>query len=128
MTPRVAAERLVLRPWSIDDTPTALTIYGDPEVARWLVPVTDRAPDEQSMRLVLQQWREAVSTPGQIATAQPRTVVRGLAYPDGTASGGGTTRTGWSENSRMCLLCVPTYGSPRAARADLPTITRSACH
>ncbi|HZC69813.1 MAG TPA: GNAT family N-acetyltransferase [Jatrophihabitans sp.] len=56
MTPRLATERLVLRPWSTDDASAARAIYGDPEVARWLVPVMDRVPDEQAMRLVLQQW------------------------------------------------------------------------
>lgn len=56
MGPRLASERLTLRPWSIDDAPAALAVYGDPEVARWLVPMMDRVPDEPAMRLVLQQW------------------------------------------------------------------------
>jgi RimJ/RimL family protein N-acetyltransferase len=56
MAPRLATERLVMRPWSVDDTVTALGVYGDDEVARWLVPVMDRIPDEPAMRLVLQQW------------------------------------------------------------------------
>ena len=56
MTPRLATEHLVLRPWSIEDAAAALAVYGDPEVARWLVPVMDRVPDEPAMRLVLQQW------------------------------------------------------------------------
>jgi RimJ/RimL family protein N-acetyltransferase len=56
MASKLATERLVLRPWSVADVPAALTIYGDAEVARWLVPVMDRVPDEPAMRLVLQQW------------------------------------------------------------------------
>jgi RimJ/RimL family protein N-acetyltransferase len=56
MAPRLATERLVMRPWSVDDTVAALGVYGDGEVARWLVPVMDRVPDEPAMRLVLQQW------------------------------------------------------------------------
>ena len=29
-------ERLILRPWTLDDAPAALAIYGDPEVMRFL--------------------------------------------------------------------------------------------
>jgi RimJ/RimL family protein N-acetyltransferase len=49
-------ERLVLRPWTIDDADAALQIYGREEVSRWLSPEMDRVPDEDSMRLLLQQW------------------------------------------------------------------------
>jgi RimJ/RimL family protein N-acetyltransferase len=56
MTPRLETERLVLRPWNIDDASAALAAYGDAAVARWLAPAMDRVPDEAAMRLVLQQW------------------------------------------------------------------------
>src|SRR5258707_2448269 len=56
MAQRLLTERLVLRPWTIDDAPAALAAYGDDEVARWLVPAMDRVRDEAAMRLVLQQW------------------------------------------------------------------------
>jgi RimJ/RimL family protein N-acetyltransferase len=49
-------ERLVLRPWTIDDADAALQIYGSQEVSRWLSPEMDRVPDADSMRLLLQQW------------------------------------------------------------------------
>ena len=56
MAERLVTERLVLRSWRLDDTDAALGIYGDAEVARWLSPAMDRAPDEPAMRLLLQQW------------------------------------------------------------------------
>ena len=56
MTERLMTERLVLRPWRIDDAPEALRAYGDDDVARWLAPTMDRVRDEAAMRVVLQQW------------------------------------------------------------------------
>src|SRR5260221_3924986 len=56
MAQRLLTERLVLRPWLIDDAAAALGAYGDAEVARWLVPAMARVLDAAAMRLVLQQW------------------------------------------------------------------------
>src|SRR5258708_11392549 len=56
MAQRLVTQRLVLRPWTVDDAPAALGAYGDDGVARWLVPAMDRVHDEAGMRLVLQQW------------------------------------------------------------------------
>jgi RimJ/RimL family protein N-acetyltransferase len=56
MAQRLLTERLVLRPWALDDAAAALDAYGDTEVARWLVPTMDRVLDAPAMRLVLQQW------------------------------------------------------------------------
>jgi RimJ/RimL family protein N-acetyltransferase len=56
MARELVTERLVLRPWTIDDAGAALGAYGDALVARWLVPTMDRVPDEAAMRLVVQQW------------------------------------------------------------------------
>jgi RimJ/RimL family protein N-acetyltransferase len=56
MARELITERLVLRPWTIDDAGAALGAYGDALVARWLVPTMDRVPDEAAMRLVVQQW------------------------------------------------------------------------
>jgi RimJ/RimL family protein N-acetyltransferase len=53
---RLVTERLVLRPWTLDDAAAALGAYGDPGVARWLVPAMDKVLDPAAMRLVLQQW------------------------------------------------------------------------
>jgi RimJ/RimL family protein N-acetyltransferase len=53
---RLLTERLVLRPWTLDDADAALGAYGAPEVARWLVPAMDQVNDSAAMRLVLQQW------------------------------------------------------------------------
>ncbi len=53
---QLVTERLVLRPWRVDDAPAALVSYGDAEVARWLAPTMARVPDEAAMRAVLQEW------------------------------------------------------------------------
>jgi RimJ/RimL family protein N-acetyltransferase len=53
---RLLTERLVLRPWTLDDAEAARGAYGASEVARWLVPAMDRVLDAAAMRLVLQQW------------------------------------------------------------------------
>jgi RimJ/RimL family protein N-acetyltransferase len=56
MAEQLVTERLLLRPWRVDDAEAALGIFGDGEVARWLSPAMDRVSDESAMRLVLQQW------------------------------------------------------------------------
>jgi RimJ/RimL family protein N-acetyltransferase len=56
MAPRLSTDRLVLRPWRVDDAPVALGIYQAAEVARWLVPVMERVADEAAMGAVLQRW------------------------------------------------------------------------
>ncbi|MGO8886762.1 MAG: GNAT family N-acetyltransferase [Streptosporangiaceae bacterium] len=56
MAQQLITERLVLRPWQVDDAGGALGAYGDAEVARWLAPSMDRVADLAAMRLVLQQW------------------------------------------------------------------------
>jgi len=53
---RLLTERLVLRPWTVDDADAALRAYGASDVARWLVPAMDQVLDAAAMRLVLQQW------------------------------------------------------------------------
>jgi RimJ/RimL family protein N-acetyltransferase len=56
VTDRLVTERLILRPWTVEDAGPALGAYGDAAVARWLTPAMDRVPDLAAMRLVLQQW------------------------------------------------------------------------
>ena len=56
MAQRLLTERLVLRPWTVDDADAALRAYGASDVARWLVPAMDQVLDAAAMRLVLQQW------------------------------------------------------------------------
>jgi len=52
----ISTQRLVLRPWRVEDTESALAIYGEDDVSRWLSPVMDSVQDLAAMRLVLQQW------------------------------------------------------------------------
>lgn len=56
MAHRLAAERIILRGWTVEDAEAALGAYGDEQVARWLTPAMDRVRDLASMRLLLQQW------------------------------------------------------------------------
>jgi RimJ/RimL family protein N-acetyltransferase len=56
MARSLVTDRLVLRPWQVNDAPAALRSFGDDEVARWLAPTMDRVTDVGGMRLVLQQW------------------------------------------------------------------------
>lgn len=56
MAPSLTTPRLTLRPWRDEDAPAALTIYGHPDVIRWLSPAMERVCDTPAMRLVLQQW------------------------------------------------------------------------
>ena len=56
MARHLVTDRLVLRPWQVDDAQAALRSYGDEEVARWLSPTMDQVTDVGGMRLVLQQW------------------------------------------------------------------------
>lgn len=56
MAPQFLTDRLLLRPWRIEDARAALASYGDTEVARWLTPAMDQVPDEAAMGHVLRQW------------------------------------------------------------------------
>ena len=56
MAERLVTERLVLRPWRVEDADVAFGAYGNAEVARWLTPAMDRVGDVAAMRLVLQRW------------------------------------------------------------------------
>jgi RimJ/RimL family protein N-acetyltransferase len=52
----VTTPRLDLAPWRVDEAAAGLSIYGDPEVARWLSPAVDAIPDEAAMREQIEQW------------------------------------------------------------------------
>ena len=73
------------RTWTVDDADVALQIYGRSDVARWLSPAMDRVLDEESMRLLLQQWiaedERSVPPLGRwaIETREDKHVVGGVA-------------------------------------------------
>jgi RimJ/RimL family protein N-acetyltransferase len=54
----VRTDRLIVRPWTDGDVDAALTIYGSPQVARWLTPAMDRADDLATARTLLRNWQE----------------------------------------------------------------------
>lgn len=56
MGEQLITERLVLRPWRLDDAEQALEVYGVSDVAKWLSPAMDSVQDSAAMRLVLEQW------------------------------------------------------------------------
>jgi RimJ/RimL family protein N-acetyltransferase len=49
-------ERLIIRDWTDDDAAAALTVYGRPEVARWLTPAIEQVRDIDDMAKLLQRW------------------------------------------------------------------------
>jgi len=55
----LVTDRLLIRPWSVDDAEQALAIYNAEAVTRWLTPAMQRVPDLTAMRSVLQEWVEA---------------------------------------------------------------------
>jgi RimJ/RimL family protein N-acetyltransferase len=57
--PRLTSERLVLRPWELDDARQALAVYGDERVTRWLSPALPRITDVAAMRSLVAGWRDA---------------------------------------------------------------------
>jgi RimJ/RimL family protein N-acetyltransferase len=66
MAVQLETQRLILRPWRVDDAESALAVYGETSVARWLSPAMDTIADLGAMRLVLQQWvaeNERLSSP-----------------------------------------------------------------
>jgi RimJ/RimL family protein N-acetyltransferase len=83
MSSDVSTERLILRPWRIEDAEQALGIYGDQEIARWLSPALGRVPDHASMRLVLEQW---ITEDSRLATPCGRWAI--TARQDGRVVGG----------------------------------------
>jgi RimJ/RimL family protein N-acetyltransferase len=55
----LVTERLIVRPWHVEDAKAALEIYGVAEVTRWLTPVMGQVADADAMRAVLHAWVEA---------------------------------------------------------------------
>jgi RimJ/RimL family protein N-acetyltransferase len=53
---KLTTERLVIRPWTVDDAEAALAIYGAGEVTRWLTPAMGQVDDLSAMRSVLEAW------------------------------------------------------------------------
>lgn len=56
---RLRTERLIVRPWTVDDAEAALEIYGAVDVTHWLTPAMHQVNDVAAMRSVLQAWVEA---------------------------------------------------------------------
>ena len=56
MAEELITDRLILRPWRLDDAEQAFEVYGEGDVAKWLSPAMDSVRDVAAMRLVLEQW------------------------------------------------------------------------
>lgn len=52
----ITTSRLVLRPWSPEDAPAAVQVYGDESVTRWLSPAMSRVTAADDMSSVLAGW------------------------------------------------------------------------
>ena len=61
----LGTERLDLGAWTRKDASTALTIFGNEEVTRWLTPAMDPVLDEAGMLTALELWAN------EDATAEP---------------------------------------------------------
>jgi RimJ/RimL family protein N-acetyltransferase len=83
MAPQILTERLLLRPWRLDDAPAALASYGDAEVARWLTPAMDQVPDGAAMSRIMQHW---ITDNGRMLTPAGRWAVE--LSSDGSLVGG----------------------------------------
>jgi len=53
---QIISNRIVLRPWTLDDTDSALSIYQDVGVTRWTRPFIQPVADRNSMRHRLDAW------------------------------------------------------------------------
>ncbi len=56
MSPLIETERLVLRPWVQGDAAEALSIYGSPDVSRWMTPDLRSLQTPEDMQTVLRRW------------------------------------------------------------------------
>ena len=55
----ITTPRLVLRPWTTADAPSALAVFGDESVTRWLSPAMVRVPSVDEMSAVISSWLES---------------------------------------------------------------------
>jgi len=52
----LSTKRLALGPWSVEDAPAGLAIFGRDEVTHWLSPAIEPIHDEAGMRAALERW------------------------------------------------------------------------
>jgi RimJ/RimL family protein N-acetyltransferase len=52
----LSTERLVLGPWTVQDAPAGLTIFGREEVTHWLAPAVEPIHDEAAMAAAVERW------------------------------------------------------------------------
>jgi RimJ/RimL family protein N-acetyltransferase len=84
-TRHIRTDRLLLRPWSLGDIAAAYSIYGAPEVSRWLCPVLSPVAGEAELGSLLTAWigqSEATAMPQgrwAITDANSGEVVGGVA-------------------------------------------------
>jgi RimJ/RimL family protein N-acetyltransferase len=55
----IRTRRLELRPWTIDDAPAALAVFGDEAVTRWLSPAMSRVPTAEEMAATIRSWLDS---------------------------------------------------------------------
>ena len=110
MAPQILTDRLLLRPWRLEDAPAALASYGDAEVARWLTPAMDRVPDEAAMGRVLQGW---MADNGRMLTPAGRWAVE--LQSDGNLVGGATLLASGADQGLEQVIALV---RPANARAD----------
>jgi RimJ/RimL family protein N-acetyltransferase len=55
----IRTSRLVLRPWTTDDAPAALAVFGDESVTRWLSPAMAHVSSAGEMAAVIASWLDS---------------------------------------------------------------------
>jgi RimJ/RimL family protein N-acetyltransferase len=61
----ITSRRLRLRPWRIDDTDSALRIFGSDRIAPWLAPAMARVGSAEEMATILARWIDEDLAPGR---------------------------------------------------------------
>ncbi len=79
----IRTPRLVLRPWTADDAPAALSVFGDDAVTRWLSPAMSRISSVDEMATVISSWLDTPPVPPAgrwaVTAADTGTVLGGVA-------------------------------------------------
>lgn len=52
----LSTDRLILGPWTVQDVPAGLAIFGRSEVTHWLTPAMEPIHDEADMMAAVERW------------------------------------------------------------------------
>jgi len=113
---QIVSNRLRLRPWMLSDTDSALSIFGDEVVDRWMRPTTEKVEDQPSMRRLLHSW---IAQADQLRHPQGRWAVE-LVDSGALVGEIALLETTWSGTRRLLIsgaLATQAVGQGLAAEA-----------